>query len=537
LSAALLLWSALLASPETPAVPVRTGAAIELDGRIGSDEWKDALDVAADHPHGGKARLLLKRTGPWLAVGLSAETPYAGEVFWLHVRDRSRAWANHLMFSLGQPAAPPLLWRREAAGVEADASEPGECPRACRARVRVAGLDGWSAEYLVRVPALGIGRGDLREFFGLATLVLLEDRERIRVVTLPAGGDPQQPASFGRLVSPDGWGARERWAPVGTEVSREFDDHAMLHRLFLEHEAVSLRHAPELVAISNAVRPRSETRIALLRRALEQGRRRNPTLPAWRYFLGRLLHEANLFDEARPLVEGIPEPLRGLDPFVNLRAEHYFDTERWQAAIDVCLEHPRARGVRETLELAHRGQLAWAAELRAIARDKAKQNPNPRIRLVTRKGNIDIELFEDDAPGAVRNFVDLVWRKKFYDGLRFHDVTGGTWVRVGDPSTRPGSSVRGDGPPWRLRADDSPRRLLRGYVGTVPVEGGVFHGSQFFIAVAPLLKEERKTQVFGRVLAGLDVLGKLDETDTLLEVQVLFKRNHGYDPLPVRIEG
>ena len=273
--------------------------------------------------------------------------------------------------------------------------------------------DGWSAEYLVRLSSLGLARAAERDFRGMVRLTLRQGKEDVGLITLPTKATSADIASFARLVSKDGWGKDERWAPVSTAVSKEFDDNELLYRLFLEHEKVSLREAAEALVIANSVTPRSAARIGLLRDRITAGRERNPTLPAWRYFLGRLLHEANLFDEARPLIEGIPGPLRKFDPFVNLAAEHYLDTEEFKKALEICERYPRARGMRETRDFATAGMRFWGKELRAIARDKEKTEKNPRVRIVVRgRGEIVCELFEDDAPHAVRNFISLVLGSK-----------------------------------------------------------------------------------------------------------------------------
>jgi len=108
-------------------------------------------------------------------------------------------------------------------------------------------------------------------------------------------------------------------------------------------------------------------------------------------------------------------------------------------------------------------------------------------------------------------------------------------VTLGDPATRPGATDP-EGPKWWLRPDDTTRPLLRGYLATVPMKGGVYHGTKFFIAVAPLLREGAQAKVFGRVLHGLDVLERLDQDDACDGIQILQKRNHAYDPLAARMD-
>ena len=163
-------------------------------------------------------------------------------------------------------------------------------------------------------------------------------------------------------------------------------------------------------------------------------------------------------------------------------------------------------------------------------------DPLPQVQMTTTKGEITLELFEDDAPNAVRNFMDLVIRRDYYDGLRFHSVQGGHVAWTGDPRTRLGATTDQDGPQWRLRPDESKRGILRGYVAVLPAQGGVFHGSQFIIALSPLIGEMERTIAFGRVVEGEDVLLSLEQDDTIEKIEVLSQRNHAYDPLAARLD-
>ncbi len=527
----------LLAAPAPPEIPVRAGVPVTLDARIDEAEWADAFSITREEADGRRIRFRLKRTGPWLALAIDGEKAYRGEVLRLYVTDASGAWVTNVILGLGQPALPPALWRR---GRPSDFDHPdlgpGESPRACLARVDVASRERWSAEVLLRLGALGIGRGDLRDLRGFIA-VHAHDPERREVFNLPGGaGNPHDPSQYARLVSSDGWGAGETWPPVTPEETREFDDAALLYRLCVEHDRVSQREAPEELVIANAVRPRAMSRIGALRKLLEEGRARNPTLTGWTYFLGRLLHEANLYEEASKVIESVPPPLRVIDPFASLAAEHFLDIEQFDLALEICHKCPYMRGQAEVMKLATQGKKIREEELAAIERDAAKEEKNPRVAFVTSKGRIVLELFEDDAPGAVRSFMDLVLRRKFYDGLRFHEVEGARLAMIGDPRTRLGSTETKGGPGFRLKKDRSARGLLRGYVAALPLEDGTFHGSQFILTLAPMIGEMSHTFVFGRVVEGMDVLLTIEQDDIVQEVVVLSRRNHGYEASGARVD-
>src|SRR5689334_13482359 len=59
--------------------------------------------------------------------------------------------------------------------------------------------------------------------------------------------------------------------------------------------------------------------------------------------------------------------------------------------------------------------------------------PLPQVLLKTSKGDVLIELYEDEAPNTVANFINLV-EKKYYDGIIFHRVIEGFMAQGGDPT-------------------------------------------------------------------------------------------------------
>ncbi len=56
-----------------------------------------------------------------------------------------------------------------------------------------------------------------------------------------------------------------------------------------------------------------------------------------------------------------------------------------------------------------------------------------KAEMVTDKGTMQIEFYDDDAPNTVKNFVDLS-KKGFYDGLTFHRVIPNFMIQGGDPN-------------------------------------------------------------------------------------------------------
>ncbi|RMF94567.1 MAG: peptidylprolyl isomerase [Planctomycetota bacterium] len=179
---------------------------------------------------------------------------------------------------------------------------------------------------------------------------------------------------------------------------------------------------------------------------------------------------------------------------------------------------------------------AWAKE-QELRKAEAEADDLPRVLLKTTKGDIVVELFEDQAPNTVANFISLV-EKGFYDGIAFHRVIPGFMAQGGDP--------RGDGtggPGYRIRDEyDLPgaRLHFRGSLSMANTGQPDTNGSQFFITYMPTGHLNHKHTVFGRVIKGMDVVDKLQprdpqrdtdvEPDKILEAKVLRKRDHEYKP-------
>ncbi|TET34251.1 MAG: tetratricopeptide repeat protein [Planctomycetota bacterium] len=184
------------------------------------------------------------------------------------------------------------------------------------------------------------------------------------------------------------------------------------------------------------------------------------------------------------------------------------------------------------------GLLEWArqyVEFAAIEKKKrseeAKRDDLPRVKLITDRGEIILELFEDDAPNTVANFISLA-EKKFYDGTRFHSVKHGAYAQGGDPNSRDGNPDNDGfgGPGYTIRDESSPRRHFRGTITTAKGSEPHSAGSQFIITLVTMPEIDGKNTSFGRVIAGLDVLGRLRRGDYLKEVRIIRKRDHGYQP-------
>jgi cyclophilin family peptidyl-prolyl cis-trans isomerase len=127
--------------------------------------------------------------------------------------------------------------------------------------------------------------------------------------------------------------------------------------------------------------------------------------------------------------------------------------------------------------------------------------------LHTNHGTIGLELFDDDAPKTVENFLKLS-RDGFYDGVIFHRVIPDFMIQGGDP-TGTGSG----GPGYTFEDEFNDRKVERGALAMANA-GPNTNGSQFFIVTAeacPWL--DGKHTVFGRVADGMDVVDEISDLD------------------------
>jgi cyclophilin family peptidyl-prolyl cis-trans isomerase len=127
----------------------------------------------------------------------------------------------------------------------------------------------------------------------------------------------------------------------------------------------------------------------------------------------------------------------------------------------------------------------------------------------TSMGNFKIELFEQQAPKTVGNFVQLA-EKNFYDGVIFHRVIDGFMIQGGDPTGT------GRGGPGYQFADEFHPSLKHNSEGTLSMAnaGPNTNGSQFFITLAPTPHLDNRHAVFGKVVEGMEVVRKIGKTPT-----------------------
>lgn len=232
------------------------------------------------------------------------------------------------------------------------------------------------------------------------------------------------------------------------------------------------------------------------------------------------------------------------------KAEKYFKIAQDSSALDGLADRE------SRLIPAYKPLWKKEQELRAAEAKLTGDQALPRVVLKTNEGDIVLELFENEAPQTVANFISLV-EKKFYDGLTFHRVIPGFMMQGGDP--------KGDGtggPEYKIPCEcykENRRLHFRGVI-SMAHSGKDTAGSQFFITFEPRAMLDGKAvnpenenaphTVFGRVVSGLDVLSKIQRRDPsgghgrsgplpvpdkIVEAKVLNKRNHPYEPTKMAV--
>jgi len=144
--------------------------------------------------------------------------------------------------------------------------------------------------------------------------------------------------------------------------------------------------------------------------------------------------------------------------------------------------------------------------------------------LETNFGTIEIELYEDVMPITAGNFRKLI-EEGFYDGIKFHRVIDGFMIQGGDPITKTDEVLRygTGGPGYAIPDEHVNGEQLTNTRGSLSManSGPNSGGSQFFINLVDNLALDfdkqpltSKHPVFGRVIAGMDVVDTIAQVET-----------------------
>lgn len=143
--------------------------------------------------------------------------------------------------------------------------------------------------------------------------------------------------------------------------------------------------------------------------------------------------------------------------------------------------------------------------------DSADFSTAGKAVIKTDKGDIEVELYPNDAPQTVQNFVTLA-KRGYYNNLTFHRVEPGFVIQGGDPSGNGtgGTSIYGAKFNDELNKDTASYKA--GYkegVLAMANSGPNTNGSQFFIMLADNDSLPKNYSIFGKVTSGMDVVKKV----------------------------
>ena len=131
----------------------------------------------------------------------------------------------------------------------------------------------------------------------------------------------------------------------------------------------------------------------------------------------------------------------------------------------------------------------------------------------TSRGAVEVELFAQDAPLTVNNFVFLA-REGFYNGTKFHRVIPNFMVQGGDPTGT------GTGGPGYKFADERNNRKHETGTLSMANSGANTNGSQFFITHEPQPHLNGKHTVFGQATSGQNIIDAIRQGDTITSIAI-----------------
>ncbi|BBM48092.1 peptidylprolyl isomerase [Leptotrichia wadei] len=140
-----------------------------------------------------------------------------------------------------------------------------------------------------------------------------------------------------------------------------------------------------------------------------------------------------------------------------------------------------------------------------------------KVKIMTDKGDININLLPEKSPVTVANFVNLA-KKGYYDGLKFHRVIDNFMAQGGDPT---GTGAGGPGYRFEDEVDNGLNFSKSGKLAMANAGPGT-NGSQFFITTVPTEWLNGNHTIFGEVVSDddLKVVKKLSNGDVMKKVVV-----------------
>ena len=141
-----------------------------------------------------------------------------------------------------------------------------------------------------------------------------------------------------------------------------------------------------------------------------------------------------------------------------------------------------------------------------------------KVKISTAKGDMIAELYDNETPKTVNNFLELIG-KKFYDGLNFHRVLDNFVIQGGCPN---GTGAGGPGYNIPCEVDAEKQFHDRGVLSMAHA-GRNTGGSQFFICHSRdnTSHLDRNHTCFGKVIEGLEVIDAIGVGDKIHSISVI----------------
>ncbi len=136
-------------------------------------------------------------------------------------------------------------------------------------------------------------------------------------------------------------------------------------------------------------------------------------------------------------------------------------------------------------------------------------NKTYEAKIETTKGDFTIELFAEDAPVTVNNFVFLA-RHRYFEGIVFHRIVPEFVIQTGDPT---GTGYGGPGYAFEDELN-SPHKYEPGIVAMAN-SGPNTNGSQFFVCTGEAsitLNDKPDYTIFGKIKDGMDTVLAIGNT-------------------------
>jgi len=530
LIASLVALDAAAQEPGAPAagavstLVVPEGPAPVVDGQITDEEWKGAAEFTLRRGEHVFATGLLRRDGRQLYMGLRTElSPWALGLRFTFADPISRSRIITLVTPLHAPRSP-LAAFRQLAEREPD---PLSCV-SCDVRFGLSAKTGFTSELRLPLDFLEFASTDTAYEFS-AEMWGLETERAIAVFPQASEGGTAI-AGHCHLKPQATWSGPAKDPPPPNEGIA----------LLEEAAAVDDERGPPIGAAAGWFDgQRKDAPLAAMQERIERAIAAYPDYVSLRTLLAQVKMARNDLAGALAVIDELDtaSPEMGASPrHILVRAELLRDLGRYGEAIEQLKSHAGVLHNNPNME----GDIRFLAAMRdswrveqEIRKGEAERDDLPRVRLKTTKGDIVIELFEDDAPNGVANFISLV-ESGFYEGTRFHWVEGGRRMLGGDANSKDNDPHNdGFGDPGYMIEAEIGRRLHFPFTVSYADKrrSRATEGSIFAIHIAPFPLGDGRNTVFGRVIEGEDVVRRLEYYDAIEKGEVVRRRDHAYEPV------